>query len=458
VKINSYIFKLIFFGILSSSAVNAQEGEIPVQDVIVANNSQASDLFQEHFFEALKQKAIENYEKAIIELKACEKLQPNNAVVFFELGKNYKLLKNFELAISNLEKANRLQPNKEWVLVELMEAYYVKGDNEQAILIAKDLIPFNSKYYENLANLYFKSQQFDKLLALLDDLDGKMGINEFRKGMRLQVYATTNNTSAQIETLKEAISANPDIETNYLSLILVYSEEGMVKEAFEISEEMVQAFPTSKVVHLALYKFYLDANNTAEAIKSMKIVLEAEEIDPKSKIQVLNDFLIFVNNNPSYENELKQVIKLFSEKENSPEIYQKLGEFYLINNDKLKALSYFELGITVNLDNFELLRNTLFLQLELTKYEEALKLSKIALEIFPVQPILYLIRGAAFNKQQAYREAEEILTFGLDYVIDNKIMTVDFYEQLSIAYAGLGNPQKNQEFLEMANQLKKAAN
>jgi len=458
VKINGYIFKLIFFGILSSSAVNAQEGEIPVQDVDVVDNTQASDAFKEHFFEALKQKAIENYEKAIIELKACEKLQPNNAVVFFELGKNYRLLKNYELGISNLQKANRLEPNKEWVLVALMEAYYFKGDTEQAILTAQDLIPFNSKYYENLANLYFKSQQFDKLLALLDDLDSKMGINEFRKAMRLQVYATTNNTSAQIETLKKAISANPDIETNYLSLILVYSEEGMVKEAFEISEQMVQAFPTSKVVHLALYKFYLEANNTAEAIKSMKIVLEAEEIDPESKIKVLNDFLIFVKNNPSYEADLKQVIKLFSEKENSPEIYQKLGEYYLINNDKQKALTYFELGITVNLDNFELLQNTLFLQLELAKYEEALKLSKTALEIFPVQPILYLIRGAALNKQQAFREAEEILTFGLDYVLDNKIITVDFYEQLSIAYTGLGNPQKTQEFLEMASQLKKAAN
>ena len=457
-KINSYIFKLIFFGILASSAVNAQEGEIPVRDVNVVDNSQASDAFQEHFFEALKQKAIENYEKAIIELKACEKLQPKNAVVFFELGKNYILLKNYELAISNLQKANSLAPNKEWVLVALMEVYYFKGDTVRAILAAQDLIPFNPKYYENLANLYFKSQQFDKLLALLDELDSKMGINEFRKSMRMQVYATTKNTSAQIETLRQAVAANPEIETNYLSLILVYSEEGMEKEAFEIAEQMRQAFPTSKVVHLALYKFYLDANNTAEAIKSMRIVLEAEEIGPESKFKVLNDFLNFVKNNPSYEDELKQVVELFSEKENNPEIYQKLGEYYLMNNDKQKALTYFELGIAINADNFELLQNTLLLQLELSKYEEALKLSKTALEIFPVQPILYLIRGAALNKQQAFREAEEILTFGLDYVIDNKIMTVDFYEQLSIAHAGLGNAQKTREFLEMANQLKKEAN
>ena len=449
---NSFILTLIFFGILFSSAVYAQEGEIPVQEVNVDDLGVVSDEFQEHFFEALKQKAIENYEKAIVELRACEKLQPNNAVIFFELGKNYKSLENFELAISNLQKAKSLHPNKEWILVELMESYYLNGDIEQAILTAQNLLPFNSGYSENLANLYFKSQQFDKLIALLDELDSKMGIDEFRMGLRRQVYAITKNTSAQIETLKQAIAANPENESNYLSLILVYSEEGMQKEAFEISEELRQAFPTSKVVHLALYKFYLDANNTVEAIKSMKTVLEAEEIDPESKFKVLNDFLNFVNNNPSFEEELKQVAELFSEKENSPEIYEKLGEYYLIKNEKQQALTYFELGIASSMDNFLLLQNTLLLQLELSKYAEALKLSDTALEIFPAQPILYLIKAASLNKLEAFTEAEEILTFGLDYVIDNKEMTADFYEQLSIAYAGLGNAQKAKEFRDMANQ------
>lgn len=447
-----YIITLLFLGILFPSKAIAQEIETPVQEVNADDLGTVTDKFQEHFFEALKQKAIENYEKAIIELQACEKLQPNNAVVFFELGKNYKLLNNFDLAITNLQKANRLQPNKEWIQVELMDSYHLKGDYEPAILIAQNLIPINSKYNETLANLYLESQQFDKLLALLDDQDSKMGVNEYRMGLRQQVYAKTRNTSAQIETLKQAIAANPENETNYLSLILVYSEEGMQKEAFDISEQMRQTFPTSKVVHLALYKFYLDANNTAEAIKSMKTVLEAEEIDPESKFKVLNDFLLFVNNNPLYEEELKQVAELFSEKENSPEIYQKLGEYYLIKNEKQQALTYFELGISRNLDNYELLKNTLLLQLELSKYAEALKLSKTALEIFPAQPVFYLIRGVVLNKQEVYGEAEEILTFGLDYVIDNKKMTADFYEQLSIAYAGLGNAQKAKEFREMANQ------
>jgi tetratricopeptide (TPR) repeat protein len=47
------------------------------------------DDFEDAFFESLKQKGIENYDKAIIELEKCLKIQPNNATIYFELGKNY---------------------------------------------------------------------------------------------------------------------------------------------------------------------------------------------------------------------------------------------------------------------------------------------------------------------------------------------------------------------------------
>ncbi|CAM4082624.1 tetratricopeptide repeat protein [Gillisia limnaea] len=457
-KKNRYLIILIISGILFSSEVIAQEIETPVQEVNVDDLGTVTDEFQEYFFEALKQKAIENYEKAIVALKKCEGLQPDNAVVHFELGKNYKALENYEQSISSLQKANRLQPNQEWVLVELMEAFYYDKDYEQAILIAQKLLSFNSKYNENLANLLFESQQYDKLLSLLDTLDSKLGLTEYRTGLRQQIYALTQNTPAQIQVLLDAIKLNPENERNYLNLIFVYSEQNMQKEAFETAKNMEKIFPTSKVVHLALYKFHLDSGETSEALNSMKLILEAEEIDPVSKFKVLNDFLLFVNENPSYEELLQGVAEVFSRSENSPEIYQRFGEYYLIKNQKEKALGYFELGIEKNLDNFDLLRKTLLLQLDLLKLENALKLSEHAIEIFPAQPILYLIQGAALNKQKEFTEAAEILTFGLDYLIDDQKMTAEFYDQLSIAYTGLGNAQKATEFNEKATQIKKSQN
>lgn len=456
-KMKALIFSSCFVvAVTASAGMLAQENGLPMQ-VVQGNEDDlgnVTDEFQENFFEALKQKAIENYEKAIVALKKCEKLQPENPVVHFELGKNYNLLDNHEAAISSLQKANRIKPNQQWVLAELMEAFYENKNYDEAIIIAKNLVPLDAEYYNNLADLYFKTQKYDELLQLLDRLDAELGVDEFRLGLRQQIYSLTKNTPARIEVVKQAIKANPEDESHYLNLIFIYSEEGMEAEAFAAAEDMKKKFPLSKVVHLALYKFYLDDDKPEDALKSMKIVLAAEEIDVDSKFKVLNDFLLFAAPRPEYEADLKEVIELFSTTENNPRIYQKLGEYFLIKNEKEKALSYFEQGITRDLDNFELLRNTLLLQLDLGRYKEASALSEKALEIFPAQPVLYLIKGTALNLQQEFKKAEEALTFGLDYVIENENMEVDFFDQLSKTYSGLGNEKKASDFLQRAKEIK----
>jgi len=70
----------------------------------------ATDEYQDSFYESLKQKGIENYDKAIVSLEKCIKLKPNDAVAYFELGKNYLFLKQYKEAQDSFEKATQLDP------------------------------------------------------------------------------------------------------------------------------------------------------------------------------------------------------------------------------------------------------------------------------------------------------------------------------------------------------------
>ena len=69
-----------------------------------------SSEFQDNYYESLKQKGIENYDKAIISLEKCLALEPNNPVVFFELGKNYLAQKMYKDAYDNFEKVTKIDP------------------------------------------------------------------------------------------------------------------------------------------------------------------------------------------------------------------------------------------------------------------------------------------------------------------------------------------------------------
>ena len=80
-------------------------------------------------------------------------------------------------------------------------------------------------------------------------------------------------------------------------------------------------------------------------------------------------------------------------------------------------------------------------------------MSSEALEKYPSQPILYLVNGVSQNELNQPKRAIESLEMGLDYIIDDTKMEVDFYKQLSRAYTLLNNTAKAKAFNDRAKQL-----
>ena len=93
----------------------------------------------------------------------------------------------------------------------------------------------------------------------------------------------------------------------------------------------------------------------------------------------------------------------------------------------------------------------MLLQIELGKNKEVVDLSSKSLEIFPAQPILYLLNGVANNNLSNAQEAIEILETGLDFLFDNPVMEKDFYKQLQIAYAAQGDVKNSKKYADKAN-------
>ncbi|CAM3358124.1 Lipopolysaccharide assembly protein B [Aequorivita lipolytica] len=410
-----------------------------------------TDAFQENFFEALKQKAIENYELALTALNKAEKAaksEENKAVVYFEMGKNHTYLKQYAEAEADFNKVLKSQGNRLDVLEQFYELYYQQKDYEKSIPLVEKLIPFDEDYKEDLANLYILTKQYDKALQQLDELDQVWGESDIRNALRVQIYRTTGNTEGAIENLEQKIDNNPKNEKEYLNLIFLYSDQGNKEKAFDAAKNLLKSSPKSQLVHLALYKFYLDEGNSLEAIKSMKTVFASEEIDKETKYKVLGDFIQFVNENPQYETELAEIVSQFSVE--NGRVYEKLGDYYAAKNRKEDALNAYEKGIAQDSDNYNLLRNTLLFQIDLKKYEAAAKLSSEGLEIFPAQALLYLLNGVANNGIQKSDAAIESLEIGLDFILEDPKMESDFYEQLSIAYSAKGDTKKSKTYSDKA--------
>jgi len=411
------------------------------------------DEFQEYFFEALKQKGIENYDRAVDALQKCLNLNSKLPVIYFELGKNYNKLKNFGAAEDALKKAISMQPDNEWFLDELYDVYYQQDDINNAIKTIKQLVKYHPDYKEDLAALYVREEKYKQALELLDELDTEIGISESRDAMRSDIYRITGNADDRIENLEQRIANNPSNEDNHLKLIYRYSQTGDRKNAYKAAKNLLKVNPDSKFVHLALYKFYLQDDKVDAAINSVKIVLSSPDINADAKAKVLKDFVAFVAKNPQYESDLIDITALIDDNKDA-QTHSDLGHYYLKAGDKTKALSNFKEALKQDPNDFKLIKDVLLLQLDIKDYKAVVTDSERALELYPAQPILYLVNGVANNNSGDYKKAIDSLEMGLDFLIDNPNMEVDFYSQLSIAHRALNNISKSETFAKKAQALK----
>lgn len=444
---------LILFGIFFSEAIlfSQEIEEAPTDDL-----GNVSDAFQENFFEALKQKGIENYELALEALQKAERAAKKDpiqeAVVHFEMAKNLTKLKRFEEAEDNFKAVLQTTGERMDVQEALYELYYQQRNYTAAIPLVEKLIKKDDDYKEDLANLFHRTKQYDKALELLDELDEDWGESVYRDSLRKQIYQITGNSEGAITNLESKIEKNSKNEQDYLNLIYLYSQEGNTQKAFEIAQELLKNNPNSKKAHLALYKFYLEEGNIAEAIHSMKTVFKALEIDKAEKYKVLSDFLNFVSENPQYETELESLIPLLSES-NSGNFYEQLGNYFIQKKNKEVALQFFEKGAALDTDNFSLIKNTILLQIDTGKYTEAASLSENSLTVFPAQALLYLLNGVVNNHLNNSEKAIESLEMGVDFLLDDPKMEKDFYEQLSKAYTQKGDSKKANFYAKKASEI-----
>jgi len=451
---SNFTYTLLFFlGIFlfSESAMSQKVGSLPTDDL-----GDVSDNFQEFFFEALKQKGIENYELAINALDKAHNAAYGNeefeAVVKFEKAKNLTKLKRYEEAEINFKKVLEWEADRLDVMEALYDVYYLQKDYDSAIALVIKLIEFDSDYKEDLANLYNRSKQYEKALVILDELDEEWGKSSYRDALRSRIYRITGNSSKEINTLKTNIDKNQKNEKDYLKLIFLYSDEGQKTKAFDTANELLKEHPNSQLVHLALYKFYLDQGNLIQAINSMKIVFSSEEIDKDSKNRVLSDFLSYANKNPEQDFNLDGIVAQLSDDTNS-QIYKLVGDYYLSKEKRDKALAFYEKGTDKDIQNFELLKSTIMLQIEFNEYNKASELSFKGLEVFPAQSVLYLLNGIASNKLNKPSLAIESLETGLDYLFEDPKMEYDFYQQLIIAYTLKGDAKKAEIYTQKASDL-----
>jgi tetratricopeptide (TPR) repeat protein len=286
-------------------------------------------------------------------------------------------------------------------------------------------------------------------------LDETIGKTDRRELYKSQILSDGKFQNIEISNLVSQIEKYPNEESNYLSLIFLYSKNNEEVKAFEIVKKLEKAIPNSEWAQVTLFKKYLDTNDGPKAINAMNIVLASSKIDSKIKHRILNEFLIFSDKNPQYSTDLEKAVAYF-DNDKSVDVNKEIGKFFHAKQQWEKAIKYYEKSIN-NRSEVAIESNLLLLQAftEMKQFDVVAKKASIMLESFPTQPQFYYYAGLANNQLNEFKKAKDLLEMGMDYVVENKELEINFNIQLGEAYNGLGDFKKKELFFSKANQLLK---
>lgn len=442
--------KIVFFSFLfglffAPNYLLAQEE--PKDTLALAENK-----FEDSFYESLKQKGIENYDKAIEALEKCQSIQSENAIVYFELGKNYLSLKKYKDAYDNFEKVTKIDPKNRWAWVGMYDVCYDTKDYNQAITIVQKLVEFKSDYREDLVSLYMNTQQFDKALNLINELNQTVGKSDKRELYKAQILQDAKYQGSEKINLIEKIKQFPKDEANYIALIYLYSQSNQEDKALEIAKQLEKEIPTSDWAQVSLFKFHLNNNDGEKTVKAMNIVLASDKIDKKIKHRMLNEFLIFTKSNPQFSKDLDHAIGYF-DNDKEVKVAKEIGKFYQNKKDWNKAIHFYEMHLKTTNDDMEIILLLMQAYTENLQFDKLDKASEEQLQLFPSQPQLYYFNGLANNQLKNYKKAKDVLEMGLDFVIDDIVLEINFNLQLGEACNGLGDFKKKDFYFSKAAAL-----
>lgn len=465
-----YIHKktLLYAGLLSLPlSIAAQKSN--TNQGVYARISEEEIQLQDKYLAAVAQQQIGKMEGAA---KLFQEVLEKNAkcdACAFQLTRIYTTTGDKQKALDFAKKALTIDANNKWYKLALAEAYEKIGKDKDAIEVFKNLAETAAFDWEYTNEMYFKWAyslvrlgEPAKALKVFDELEKKTGLTEELTTKRVTLYEATGESkkaAAEMKRLADKFPQNIDYQHVAADYFLKLGDK---QAATELHQRVLKIEPNNSKSRMAVATTQKPASNGNNNDNGIAYLTSLKELFKKPDIKIddkIKTFLPYATKIAEGKDkalastglELAQIIEQVHPME--AKSYSLLGDMLYYNGKTAESIEKYKKCIELNKSIYPVWEQLMYAQDELGLYDDLVKTSEQASDLFPNQILPYYFNGVSNEKKGKLDESVTALEQAILMASKKPSLKHDALVALGVTYSKSKQYEKSDKTFEEALKL-----
>jgi len=427
---------LLVFAVFSFTLIACKTQAGATEGDSKERNEQA---FRNHFHDAIAEKMIGHYDRAIELFEHCLTLNQSSHATYFALSELYEITGNQAKAIQSAENAYRLDATNKWYALRLGDLFFSIGDYQNSakyfdagIDETEKNIDLKFKYAESL--IY--SNQYQKAIVVMDEIEVETGKIPELSLTKHDMYLSLGEDEKAEHELNSLIADNPSNVENRIVVADYFLKTNQLDKAKLIAEETIKLNPESGTAYIIIADVALRKGDLDAAFENLKKGFVKEDVTIERKLELVWGLAPYAfegatDEAKKIESGVESLFLLIYDVElKNEKLHRYYGTFLKNQGKKPEALAQFKLAFALKNSDFSTMEQLLNIEYEMNAYSNLYLDGQKAIELYPSQPMFYLLTGIGAYESGKFDAAEEYLFLGKDLVVQDNELAAEFYYHL----------------------------
>ena len=410
----------------------------PAEAVVLTPEQQRK--YDYFFLEAARLKVQKDYDAAFDLLQHCLTINPNASSALYELAQYYLYLKQAPQGQAALEKAVENDPDNYWYSQGLANLYQQQDEKEKAMKLLEDMsVRFTDKLdpLYALLDIYNRQEQYDKVIATLNRIEGKTGKSEQLSMEKFRIYLQMKDNKNAFHEIESLVAEYPMDSRYQVVLGDVYMQNGKKEEAYSVYRKVLDTEPDNAMAMYSLASYYEATGQKDLYQRQLDTLLLNKKVPSETKLNVMRQFVV---QNEQDGKDSTRVINLFDRiLEQEPDdagIPMLYAQYLLSKGMNKEAFPVLRQVLTIDPTNTAARMMLLGEAVRKEDYKDVIDLCEAGVETNPEMLEFYFYLAIAYNQAERTDDVISICQKALTQITadSKKEVVSDFYSILGDAY------------------------